>query len=977
MILQASQRGGGMQLAVHLLKPENEHVELHEISGFVAEDLAGAFKEVHAISRGTRCKQFLFSLSLNPPGTEDVPVEVFEDVIARVEKKMGLAGQPRAIVFHEKQGRRHAHCVWSRIDAVKMRAINLPHFKLKLTELSRQIYREQGWEVPRGFEDHKERDPLNYSQGEAQQAKRVKRDTRALKAMFQRCWAGSDDATSFAHSLREEGYVLARGERRGFVALDGTGEVYSLSRWCGVKTNELRARLGDLETLPDIEQATALLACDPGVEVETGVAASEAKPQTTAPSQDERHHACFEAKRLALVADQWQERDALRRSQTVLLDGEIKSRAQSLPTGLSAAWAKLTGAYQRLCAKNEAQVGEAVIRDRRERQDLIQRHLSARRALQAEFYQGEAQRDLARAGPQAVNPLYPGLKQREHNAPPQSGPLHPVYDPAQPLIIPADEDRRSIAAKVARDPAHILEVIADKQEVFSRTDVLRALVAYMPDPAKLRLGVDVALRSPDLVKVGAFLGSNEGAEPRYSLEGFLSVKATVSAQARTMASTPTQAVARKHIDAAIAKESAALQRSVGAELSEEQKGAIRHVLTSGQLSCVIGLAGTGKSTMLSAARYGWEAQGLRVIGAALSGKAAEGLQRASGIESRTLASLEHGWKNGYGVLTRSDVLVIDEAGMVGTRQLARFVEAVKQSGARIVLVGDPEQLQPIQAGTPFKEIARDVGAARLSEIHRQKQAWQRQASRDLSEGRGGEAIDAYRQQGCVTRAMDTPEAIARLAQDYVRDMEHSDRGPSRLALTHKRQDVHAINQAIRSLRKAQGELCVETLLLSEHGPRAFASGDRIVFTRNDRDLGVKNGSFGTVVKLGDGYVNVCLDAEQGEAPTPLTFAPDQYADFDHGYATTIHKSQGATVDKAYVLGSNTMDRHLSYVALTRHRAEMRLYAEPAALRRMEKTQDKSGEKPRGRYERPQKRQAAFDIPARARRRVPSRAGPRR
>lgn len=187
MILKASQRGGGMQLAMHLLKPENEHVELHEISGFVADDLAGAFKEVYAISKGTRCKQFLFSLSLNPPEMENVPVEVFEDVISRIEAKMGLAGQPRAIVFHEKQGRRHAHCVWSRIDAAKMKAINLPHFKLKLTELSRQIYLEQGWDMPRGLEDYVDRDPLNYSLAEAQQAERANRDTRALKAIFQKC----------------------------------------------------------------------------------------------------------------------------------------------------------------------------------------------------------------------------------------------------------------------------------------------------------------------------------------------------------------------------------------------------------------------------------------------------------------------------------------------------------------------------------------------------------------------------------------------------------------------------------------------------------------------------------------------------------------------------------------------------------------------------------------------------------------------
>ena len=242
MILKASQRSGGAQLAVHLLKSENEHVALHEVSGFVADDLAGAFKEIHAISKGTRCKQYLFSLSLSPPESEDVPIAVFEDAIARVERKMGLSGQPRAIVFHEKLGRRHAHCVWSRIDSARMKAINLPLFKRKLTELSRQIYLEQGWDMPRGLEDWQDRDPLNYSQAEAQQAKRVKRDAPALKTLFQRCWASSDTRVAFGNALREQGFVLARGDCRAFVAVDATGEVYSLSRWFGVKTKELRVR---------------------------------------------------------------------------------------------------------------------------------------------------------------------------------------------------------------------------------------------------------------------------------------------------------------------------------------------------------------------------------------------------------------------------------------------------------------------------------------------------------------------------------------------------------------------------------------------------------------------------------------------------------------------------------------------------------------------------------------------------------------
>lgn len=921
MILKASQRGGGMQLAVHLLKPENEHVELHEISGFVADDLAGAFKEVYAISKGTRCKQFLFSLSLNPPEMENVPVEVFEDVIARIEAKMGLAGQPRAIVFHEKQGRRHAHCVWSRIDAAKMKAINLPHFKLKLTELSRQIYLEQGWDMPRGLEDFADRNPLNYSQAEAQQAKRVKRDARALKAMFQKCWAGSDSRAAFAHALKEQGFILARGNRRGFVAVDSAGEVYAIARWVGVKTKEVRARLGDLEGLPNIEDAIAILS--------RSFDADNFETQQRVAAQNDRSKETLEQKRLALVAEQRGERETLRDMQQARLATEAAARMASLPTGLKATWAKMTGAYQRLCVENEAQINEALLRDRRGQHNLIQRHLKTRRALQHEFAQFEYHRELnAKSAQRDIGARLPDVKFS-----PEPVPLRPEYDPAQPLIIQPDGDTLSIAEKVARDPVHILEVIADKKEAFTRADILRALVQYIPDPAKLRIAADAALRSPDLIEV------KSGSEPRYSTQEFLSIKATLSADARVMASTSAPSFLGNHIDAAIAKENATLQISAGANLSAEQETAIRHVLTSGQLSCVIGLAGAGKSTMLSAARHAWEKQGFNVIGAALSGKAADGLETASGIESRTLASLEYSWKNGYNLLTRNSVLVIDEAGMVGTKQLARFVSIAKKSGATLILVGDPEQLQPIQAGRPFKDIAQESGAARLTEIRRQRQEWQRQASSHLAEGRCADAIETYRQQGFVSTAIDTPEAIAKLAQDYVADMELHGSDVSRLALTHRRKDVHAINQAIRSLRKSGGDLAVETLLQTDHGPRAFAVGDRIIFTRNDRDLGVKNGSFGVVEEIDNDRLRVHMDTDGGDKARVITIMPDHYAAFDHGYACTIHKSQGATVDNAYVLGSNTMDHHLSYVAMTRHRDEMRLYGEPAVLRRMERNHD--------------------------------------
>lgn len=131
MILKASQRGGAAQFGVHLLKAENEHVEVHEISGFMADDVKGAFKEAQAVARGTRCKQFLFSVSLNPPANENVSVNAFESAIDRIEQRTGLTGQPRIVVFHEKEGRRHAHAVWSRIDADTMTARPMSFFKTK------------------------------------------------------------------------------------------------------------------------------------------------------------------------------------------------------------------------------------------------------------------------------------------------------------------------------------------------------------------------------------------------------------------------------------------------------------------------------------------------------------------------------------------------------------------------------------------------------------------------------------------------------------------------------------------------------------------------------------------------------------------------------------------------------------------------------------------------------------------------------
>lgn len=164
MILKGSERAGGQDLAVHLMRlDDNEHMELHELRGFAGSDLKEAFKEAEAIGKGTRCRNYLFSLSLNPPEQENVSIEVFESAIARIEDRLGLSGQPRAVVFHEKEGPRHAHCVWSRIDAQTMTARPMSFFRNRLMEVSRDLYLEHGWKMPRGMIDAAARNPTNFT----------------------------------------------------------------------------------------------------------------------------------------------------------------------------------------------------------------------------------------------------------------------------------------------------------------------------------------------------------------------------------------------------------------------------------------------------------------------------------------------------------------------------------------------------------------------------------------------------------------------------------------------------------------------------------------------------------------------------------------------------------------------------------------------------------------------------------------------
>lgn len=374
MILKGSQRGGARQLAAHLLNArDNEHVEVHALRGFCADDLHGAFQEIDATSRGTRAKQFLFSLSLNPPPREHVPAEAFEAAIESIERKLGLEGQPRAIVFHEKEGRRHAHAVWSRIDTGRMKAINLPHFKRKLQDVSRQLYREHGWAMPRGLVDGRNRDPLNFTRAEWEQAKRAKQDPQALKAMFQRCWEQADSGEAYARALAKHGYSLAQGDRRAFVAVDFRGQVYTIAKWSGIKTKDVRHKLETLKDVPGVEQAKAAIAARMTEALGRYVSEAEAARQ--------RQTAALAKERAQRVQKQRQERIELAAVQEQRWARETALRASLLNKGVRGLWDRITGRHGKQAKENEREAITALQRDRREKDALIARHLDEREAF--------------------------------------------------------------------------------------------------------------------------------------------------------------------------------------------------------------------------------------------------------------------------------------------------------------------------------------------------------------------------------------------------------------------------------------------------------------------------------------------------------------------------------------------------------------------------------------------------------------------
>jgi Ti-type conjugative transfer relaxase TraA len=472
------------------------------------------------------------------------------------------------------------------------------------------------------------------------------------------------------------------------------------------------------------------------------------------------------------------------------------------------------------------------------------------------------------------------------------------------------EIARANGERIIADPRIALDAITKQQATFTRRDLAMFIHRHSDGKEQFDRAIGAVQASPELVS----LGQDGRGQDRFTSREMIAVEDRLHRASALMAERRAHRVSELDQRRALAH---AAQR--GLVLSGEQKAAFEHVTQARDLGVVVGYAGTGKSALLGVAREAWEDAGYRVQGLALSGIAAENLEGGSGIASRTIASLEHQWSQGRELLDARDVLVIDEAGMIGSRQMERLLSAAEKAGAKVVLVGDPEQLQAIEAGAAFRSIAERHSHVEITQVRRQHDEWQRDATRQLATGRTGEALASYEARNMVHAAETRDQAREDLVERWDRDRV-AELGKSRIILTHTNDEVRDLNLTARDRLRQADALGEDVTVRAERGERAFAVGDRLMFLKNDRGLGVKNGMLGEIEQVSPTRMTVRLDAGRSVA-----FDLKDYAQVDHGYAATIHKSQGVTVDRTHVLATPGMDRHGAYVALSRHRDSVQLH----------------------------------------------------
>ncbi len=467
----------------------------------------------------------------------------------------------------------------------------------------------------------------------------------------------------------------------------------------------------------------------------------------------------------------------------------------------------------------------------------------------------------------------------------------------------ARRDRAMLAAHLA-GPAGLTR----QESTFNRRALIQGIAAAYAEGISLADLEKAADRF--LVEHGIAVSARIGHEPaRYTTLDMLTTE-TRLLDVATARSRGVPFVRSSQVERVIAR---------SPQLGDDQAAAVRH-LTSGaaRTRLLEARAGYGKTTALRAVR---EAYDVPVIGTAWQGQAAQELKLGAGIDANTAAQLLDRIARQESPIPDHAVVIVDEASTMPTRALATLADEVARRDGRLILVGDRDQLPSIDAGGAFASLGDRLGVAHLQENRRQRDELQRAVAGNLAKGRAPEAIALLHEHGRFQTYDDARQARADLIEAWTATSLHA---PDRaLILAHDRRDVAELNQLARAQLDAAGQLGRPRLVASG---REWAVGDRLLCRRNDYrpDVDVRNGTRATVIHVDRATQTLAIRTDDGRN---VKLPSDYLEHVDYGYASTGHASQGATVDRTYLLATPERGgREWGYVAGSRHRIDLRVYA---------------------------------------------------
>lgn len=459
---------------------------------------------------------------------------------------------------------------------------------------------------------------------------------------------------------------------------------------------------------------------------------------------------------------------------------------------------------------------------------------------------------------------------------------------------------------VLTNPEKLLQKLTSNESVFSEIDLFKTIHRYTDSQEEY----DTALKAVQACENLIALGNNVKGRECFTTKEMFELECGLQESAYQLKKKKTFKVGQRYADKVVSKNG----------LSDEQVRAVKDIVHGDNISIVVGHAGTGKSYAMKTANEIWAGCGYDVIGLCFAKKAATNLELESNIKSRTIHSFLYGIEKNKININKNTILVVDEAGMVNALLLKGVLAKAKEVKAKVVLVGDPKQLQPIGPGGPFRAFTESIGFAELSNIRRQKVEWQKQASLDFAAQRTSKAFAQYDKNKKVALKETSNDAFAKIATNYVEDKQQ---GKDTAILAAKNTEVDALNAAVRSVLKQSGKIGEERSFETQKGEKYFSVGDRVILLKNDSKLGVSNGDIGKVV----GVEKNKLEIKLGNKQKNISVSASQYNHISHGYATTVYKAQGSTFDRAHVyLGNWGWNKQTAYVAFTRHREDLSIYA---------------------------------------------------